>query len=90
MTLDPRHDLPEDTDIWNSLLALAWDSRGDPRGVWSLLDGIRCLGARLTWNSGWRIDKGDIPVAEWGIIRVNWLMPRREQITALLAKLPPQ
>jgi len=86
---DPRSDLADDSAHWLALLRIAWVVDGrDPNGVFGVLRGLRCLGARLTRGGEgceWRI----IPppgVSERGLV-VEWLEPHAPLAVDLLTRL---
>ena len=79
---DPRPDLTEDAVHWSRLLALAGDVSRD---LVMVLNGFRCLGARLKSTEG--------DVDRRGRLRRlrrpsdQWLLPYRRTLTALLQRV---
>lgn len=81
---DPRPDLIRDSVTWGRLLQLA---RRDCPALWGPLQGLRCLGARLTKGAkGWRLTSADPDYAE---DREKYLMPRAAELAELLSKIDP-
>ncbi len=83
---DPRPDLVADSPHWCRLLGLAYDQGGDDgNGVFGVLHGIRCMGARLIRKgAGWVI-RSDYD--GYDDDRRNWLLPHRAPLTRLLTEL---
>ncbi|MGI8474862.1 MAG: hypothetical protein ACR2OO_00550 [Thermomicrobiales bacterium] len=83
---DPRPDILHDTHHWLLLLRSAHSQDGgDPHGLFGVLHGLRCLGARLTVGDGqWRIERGEMAPAEYRAYRTDFLAPRAAAITSLL------
>ena len=80
---DPRPDLTEDAIHWTRLLALAGDVSRD---LVMVLNGFRCLGARLEVNGkATRIVAGDCE--DYDALRDQWLLPYRRTLTALLQRV---
>jgi len=86
ITLDPRPDLVEDTRNWTRLLPVAYGLDGnEARGVFGVLHGLRCAGARLVVVGGQaRLYRGEIPEAEYQELRAKWLRPHHEKLQQLL------
>ena len=84
--LDPRADLIDDTAEWTALLATQYARDGtNPHGLYGLLLGLRCEGARLVLDRGrLRLEAGEIGDA-YPALRNLWLVPRRDELTQLLA-----
>lgn len=89
--MEPRPDLTADNADWKRLLRLAYAKSGDdPDGVFGVLHGVRCCGARLERQRGkWRIlpPAEGTDDAEWEDLRQRWLTPHRETIAELLTQL---
>ena len=80
---DPRPDLTEDAVHWSRLLALAGDVS---RELVMVLNGFRCLGARLDVRDGKaRLLPGDCE--DYYALRDQWLLPYRRTLTALLQRV---
>lgn len=88
-TPDPRPDLEAHGPAWGALLAAAEEIDGDdPDGVYGVLHFARCSEVGLECGGrGWRLVAGEMPAGEWEALRREWLVPRREGITRLLAAL---
>lgn len=85
---DPRRDLAEDSAAWNALLELAYPSAANPHGLYGLLRGLRCLGARLTrGQSTYRLLPGDINPDEYAAYRDSWIAAHRERLPILLREM---
>lgn len=86
ITLDPRPDLAEDTRNWTRLLPVAYGlDGGDANGVFGVLHGLRCLGARLVViGDQARLMRGDITEPEWAELRARWLVPQHDKLQQLL------
>lgn len=84
--MDCRPDLVEDSEMWHHLLMTAKAiERDHPESVYGALDGMRALGARLTWRDGkLQIERGVIPEAEYKELREQKMKPHHEQIIRLL------
>ena len=81
---DPRPDLAEDSAQWRRLLRLAWERDGEEAaGVYGVLLGVRCMGARL--ESGRIRPPVDMDESEWSADRERYLVPHRAAIVELLA-----
>lgn len=79
---DPRPDLVEDADLWRRLLPLAGNVSRD---LVMVLNGFRCLGARLeVRGTSARIVAGDCE--DYEALRDQWLLPYRRSLTALLQR----
>ena len=95
---DPRPDLPG-SELWGRLLRLAGGDAHDPGGVYGRLLGARACGGLLQWRGkGWQLAPTLDPTewrstwadeAAWQADAERWLRPRAQEITALLAQLPP-
>ena len=85
--LDPRPDLTDDHREWACLLATQYERDGtNPHGLYGTLHGLRCEGARLVLDRGrLRLEAGEIGDLEYPLLRNLWLLPRRDELTALLA-----
>ncbi len=85
--LDPRPDLVTDHELWVCLLAAAYPRDGDrPDGLYGVLHGLRCLGARLRCTpEGLRLERGEIPEIDYAALRRRWLVPHRAALIPLLA-----
>jgi hypothetical protein len=83
---DPRPDLVDDHREWACLLATQHARDGtNPHGLYGTLHGLRCEGARLVLDHGrLRIEPGEIG-DEYPLLRNLWLLPRRDELTTLLA-----
>ncbi len=83
---DPRPDLVGDSREWECLLATQHGRDGaNPHGLYGVLHGLRCEGARLVLDRGrLRLDPGEL-VEHYPGLRNLWLVPRRDELTALLA-----
>ena len=84
--LDPRPDLTEDTELWESFLA---DSRAedghDPVGLYGPLHGLRALGARLeSQGDSLRLDRGEIEPASYATKRARYLVGHSDRLVRLL------
>jgi hypothetical protein len=68
------------------LLSIQYERDGtNPHGLYGTLHGLRCEGARLVLNRGrLRLDAGEIG-DEYPLLRNLWLLPRRDELTTLLA-----
>lgn len=85
---DPRPDLTEDSAAWHTLLGLAYPSAVNPHGLYGLLRGLRCLGARLTrGQSTYRLLPGDIDPDEYTAYRDSWIAAHRERLPILLREM---
>ena len=89
---DPRPDLVEDSAAWRRLIRLAETCRGGgPDSLAAVLDGVRCMGARLVKVEGreqWRITAGaEYTAADYAADRARWLMPHKEALRGLLSDL---
>ncbi len=87
-SLDPRDDLAADHVWWESLLAVQYARDGrDQGGLFGVLHGFRCEGARLVLDGRrLRIEPGEIG-EDYPLLRRTYLMPRRNELTALLAAI---
>ena len=85
-SLDPRDDLTTDHQEWECLLATQYVRDGqDQNGLYGTLLGFRAEGARLVVDGKrLRIDAGEIE-DEYPLLRSLYLLPRRDELTALLA-----
>ena len=85
--LDPRPDLIDDHREWTALLATQYARDGnDQRGLYGVLLGFRAEGARLVLDRGrLRLEAGEIGDLEHPLLRNLWLLPRRDELTRLLA-----
>ena len=94
-TMDPRPDIAEDSVLWDWVLQHAYVQDGDdPNGLYRLLNGLRCLGARLSFNKhGLHLGPRYFPHGswrtreEWLVDRERYLVPRRAAIERLFAAL---
>lgn len=87
-TTDPRSDIDADTAPWSLLLGIAFDADGDdPRGVFGVLHGLRCVGVGLERDERgrWKLVAGEAD--DYDEIRETWLLPRRREIGELLRRL---
>ena len=84
--LDPRADLTDDTAEWTALLSTQYGrDADDPYGLYGVLLGLRAEGARLVLDRGrLRLEAGEIGDA-YPLLRNLWLLPRRDELTTLLA-----
>ena len=84
--IDPRPDLTDDAPAWTALLSTQFVRDGnDQHGLFGILHGFRCEGARLVVDGKrLRIDAGEIE-DEYPLLRSLYLLPRRDELTALLA-----
>ncbi len=87
--LEPRPDLKEDSKLWQLVLRTA---AVRSHKVYGVLHGIRCIGGRLELNAGnlkLLPRYGDPKVTgingkeDWQDIRSRWLLPCKEQISAI-------
>ena len=87
---DPRPDLGDGV-LYGRLLAAAYGLDGaDPRGLFGVLHGMRCHGARIGTDFGRaRLLRGEIPEEEYGELRGRYLLPRAEEVGRLLAGVGP-
>jgi len=85
---DPRPDLVGDSREWTALLATQYARDGnDQHGLFGVLHGLRCEGARLVLDRGrLRLEAGEIGDA-YPLLRNLWLLPRRDELTTLLASV---
>lgn len=89
---DPRDDLQDDHRLWGRALTLTWYKDHSHVSLWSILHGLRCLGARLEWKDGQAgrylaLVRGEIEPQEWERDRRRWLMPYLEPVKTLLAHM---
>jgi hypothetical protein len=68
------------------LLATQYARDGaNPHGLYGVLHGFRCEGARLVLDRGrLRLEPGEL-AEQYPGLRNLWLVPRRDELTALLA-----
>ena len=95
---DPRPELVADSLAWAHLLAYASTDRSDFKGLYGVVHGARCGGARLSFTRGrWRVEPRIDPAelvsiwhdeAAWEADRGRYLVPHRERLTALLRLVP--
>ena len=86
-TIDPRPDLAEDSGLWSYLL-----HRVEDPWFWN---GLRCVGFRLIQNQRGLILSPTIGNAGTGFetekdyldFRVQWLLPRKQEVTDTLRKI---
>jgi len=83
---DPRPDMATDADLWRRLLLLAGLRGGwTPDCLLATLHGLRCLGARLALVGGrLALRAGALAPDEYAAVRARWLVPRRDELVALL------
>jgi hypothetical protein len=83
---DPRKDLTDDHREWECLLSTQHERDGtNPHGLYGTLHGLRCEGARLVLDRGrLRLEAGEIG-NEYPLLRRVYLVPRRDELTRLLA-----
>ncbi|MBT9258162.1 MAG: hypothetical protein KM310_00185 [Clostridiales bacterium] len=92
LLIDPRaRDLPEDSLLWEFLLARCSDEK-----LRISLHAFRAAGTRLAWrNNRWIIEpildprQGWSSYEEYRRLRDQFLLPKRLELTRLLAELPP-
>lgn len=84
--IDPRPDLVDDANEWTALLATQFArDGGETYGLFGVLLGFRAEGARLAVDgTRLRLDAGEIE-DEYPLLRNLYLVPRRDELTALLA-----
>jgi hypothetical protein len=84
--LDPRPDLVDDHSEWTALLATQFGRDADDQhGLYGVLHGLRCEGARLVLDRGrLRLEAGELG-NQYPLLRNLWLLPRRDELTRLLA-----
>jgi len=81
---DPRPDLAQDSNRWEVLLAMAHADHGCDE-FWWVLQGIRCLGARLALVDGrLTIQRGEISSKEYAEIKAEYLAPCVNDVVAML------
>ncbi len=95
LRFDPRPDLIEDQALWRGLLLLAAvePDADDPNCIYGVLHALRCCGARLAWTESRTLrlqgdGYGTRYYGNWRDDRQRWLLPRRVQLTRLLAETP--
>jgi hypothetical protein len=83
--LDPRPDLTDDAAEWTALLATQFVRDGnDQHGLYGVLHGFRCEGARLVNDRGrLRLEAGEL-AEEYPALRSVYLVPRRNELSRLL------
>ena len=83
---DPRPDLTADAPLWDAVLTEQYDRDGnDQNGLYGVLLGFRCEGARLVRERGrLRLEAGEL-ADEYPALRSVYLVPRRNELSALLA-----
>ena len=87
---DPRwQDFSEDRELWMLLLSWAYDVDGAaPDGLFGILHGLRCLGARLESHpSGIRLRPGEIERGDYSALKQQYLLPRSGMLKRLLVEL---
>ncbi len=95
---DPRPELGADSLAWAHLLAYASTDRSDTQGLYGVVHGARCGGAKLTFTQGrWRVEPRIDPSemisiwhdqAAWEADRGRYLLRHRDRLTALLRLVP--
>jgi len=83
--IDPRPDLVDDAAEWTALLSTQYvRDAADPFGLYGVLHGFRCEGARLVLDRGrLRIEAGEL-AEEYPALRSVYLVPRRIELSQLL------
>lgn len=102
LPVDPRPDIVQDTRQWNSLLKALFVEDGEKAdGLFGLVHGMRCCGARIVPDAKFRyvLKPGEIGGKEWNGDQAatsepqksgfrGLLKPWAAQITTHLADLP--
>jgi hypothetical protein len=87
---DPRPDLTTDSHLWHWLLVLAYPGKDvpDETNLYGALRGLRSEGAAIIeYGQGYRLDIGEMDIADYNRERDRWLLPHRERMTNLLRQL---
>jgi hypothetical protein len=89
---DPRPDLRLDHDLWQSTLALASEPGSCQAELFWALDGLRCLGARLTRQraGALRFERGEMDPDEFGQACRHYLLPHLPELRAILRSTADQ
>lgn len=85
-TIDPRPDLPEDSQLWSYLL-----QRSEDKWFWNA---VRCAGFRLVQDRGSFILQPTIDnqlgfdnEQAYQEFRTRWMLPRKDEIQETLRKI---
>jgi len=86
--VNPRPDL-EGADLWARLLLKAYPyDGGNPEGLFWVLHGLRCCGARLcVGKSSLLLSRGELDEDEYARLRAKYLVPHAAQLRQMLAEL---
>jgi len=84
---DPRPDLTTDAALWERLLTLAQNDDA-PEGLYGVLRGCRALGVEIgRYSRGLQLRHGELVSEEYAAILLEWLVPHRDALAALLRKV---
>ncbi len=87
--INPRPDLIEDADLWARLLLKAYPIDGeDPEGLFWILHGLRCVGARLRLGATTAVlEPGEISAEAYAAYKAQYLEPHRPKLLQLLREV---
>lgn len=86
--VDPRPDRQADSRLWTALLRAASTDAHDVHGLYGVLIGLRSWGATLSLQDGrLRMSSGEMDDDDYVRFRHDLLLPRRDELSALLAAI---